>query len=436
MNYRIRRKSGGLLVLLMILLSGCGSNGSNVGASGSAMLVTVTDQAGNPQPNADVVLGDSNGAMRAYGRTDDKGQITFNDSPTNATVSVAFNCLSSGVSKTSSNSLSVQYDVNGPVNLQLWSCPVSTYPPLVVLGSATVNVTNAIAGITQNTIQTTGKFRIGSAIAIGGSCGRTSLITQQTLTITSGDLQEDGKLSIIVTGKDANGRTIGYGALLDQTFTDGMTANIAVDQPMGSIQYQVENLSATPKNLYTDINQSRTGIGSIYLSDCHTLSSATTITTLDVPYIPGFGDQFHYSVSSYTAIDRNTDGSWTFSDYHADISGPSSSASPTNQIMQLLPVPSGLTVNGANTSTPTLSWSGLDPSWTTYKMGAMFRSGTNLVNVQSSNLSAKRTRITLPELPDSLVSFRPTGGLSFSIYNSAGSGDAKESSSSNYLNLH
>ena len=55
------------------------------------------------------------------------------------------------------------------------------------------------------------------------------------------------------TGRDAGGSAIGYGAALDQTFADGMTVNITVDQPMSFVQYQVSNIppNATALSVFT-----------------------------------------------------------------------------------------------------------------------------------------------------------------------------------------
>jgi hypothetical protein len=276
------------LIAIMMGTAGCGSDGGG----GIPTVVTVTNRDGSTLQGVTVVLGDSNGAMKTSSMTDVFGQVTFVDAPANATITAALSCVVTSESRTV-NSLDIKYDVNGPVTLQLNDCsPISGTPPRPgdILGTVTVNVTNAIAGVTQNTIST--NMLVYQAYP--------TLITQQTLTITPYDLQQDGKLSIYVIGQDTQGASIGYGMLLDQTFQDGMTVSITVDRPMSFIQYHITNLPLTVNYLCTDLHHERTGKGGTWTGDCGRLSSSLTTTTVNVPYIPGLGDQFDFSVDAFS----------------------------------------------------------------------------------------------------------------------------------------
>ena len=420
---RIKQAGFGLLFLsCSLLFHGCNSSGSNV------TQVTVTDQSGNQLPDVTVVLGDSNGAMKTYGTTNAAGQITFTDPPANATVTAAYSCLQSWATATI-YSLDARYDVNGPVALQLAACSVSSDVPAAGFETITINVTNAINGITQNEISASnGRQLIDYS---------PSVITQATATIFPAlDLQSDGKLSLVVIGRDANGTAIGYGALLDQTLIDGMIINIAVDKPMGSVQYQITNIPATATELCPSLTQLRTGKGFFLNINCRSLSSAETSTTISVPYAPGLGDQFIYGV--YVDTYRyGGNGSSFDSNQFIGITGPPATV-PSDQILDLsrtLAAPS-LVISGASTSTPTFSWSNADPGATDTSLFAEFRlpSAASLY-VNLYNVSRIRTSITFPELPDSLAAFRPTGVGIVSLSTSAAAGELYRSSGDTYFNL-
>jgi hypothetical protein len=414
---RIKRTGFGLVLLSWLLFGGCNSSGSNV------TQVTVTDQSGNQQPDVTVVLGDSNGAMKTYGTTNAAGQITFADPPANATVTTAYSCLQTGTT-TTIYSLDTRYDVNGPVALQLAACSASSDVPAAGFGTVTINVTNTINGITQNEISTSNGQLIGYS---------PSVITQATVSIFPFDLQSDGKLSLVVIGRDANNTAIGYGALLDQTLIDGMTINIAVDKPMRSVQYQITNIPATATSLCPSLPQLRTGKGFFPNINCRSLSSAETSTTISVPYAPGLGDQFIYGVSVDTY--RYSGNSNPFDSHqYIGITGPFATV-PSDQILDLsrmLSAPS-IVISGASTSTPTFSWSNVDLGATDTSLFAEFRlPSAAYLYVNLYNVSRTRTSITFPELPDSLAAFRPTG-VGFVSLDTSAAGDLYRSSGDTYF---
>ena len=409
--------TGIFIISSITVFEGCSDN------VGSATVITTTDLSGNSMADVTVVLGDSNGALIHYGTTDANGQIALFYVPANATVTAAFICQRSGA-VTPTYSLDVRYDVNGPVTLRVDGCstPSNSSRGSIALGTVTLNVTNAISGITQNEVSTNWPVDTGWP---------PGLITQQTITITPYDLQSDGTLSLFVIGKDANDTSIGYGALLDQTFHDGMTVDITVDQPLSFLQYQISNMPSMTVFLCSDIYQGRTGKGGVWLGDCQNLSSAATSTTINVPYMPGLGDQFLYRI--YVSTSQSDSISHVFS--YQDLSAGPFAPILSNQsfdLNQALAAPN-LTVSGTDTPTPTLSWNGVDPAATMVNVHAGFRlSSATYVFFGVDNVSAARTSITFPELPESLAAFRPTAVAYFDVGTLDTAGGAYRSSGGSY----
>jgi len=368
---------------------------SAVSGAGS-LRIRVVNYHNNRVPNATVVLGNSSGAMVTYGTTDANGEYTFTSPPANATVTAAMSCIDSGTH--TNYSLEAIYDVNVPaVTSLLNDCNTNSSK----IGTITVNVTSSISGVTSNVVHLGGNSNYGA---------------RTTYDIYSDYLQSDGKLSIVIEGRDANGKTIGYGSLLDQTFTSGMSVNINVNQPVSYVQYQLTNIPATVKVLWNDLAPVRKG-QQIYLST--NISSSTTSTTLNVPYVPSYGDSFTYSTEAI--LDQNNNG-------HDDsftglgVVGGTASA-PSNQsfdFSQKLTIPSSLAVsNGAGTATPTISWAGTD-------LNATFLNGQWRIPYSSTAqmqmwfyASSTRTSIVFPELPQSLSAFRPSALDGFNVQNVA-----------------
>jgi hypothetical protein len=410
-----------LVIAISLLASGCGG-GSSSSNEGAPAIVTVIGYSGIRVPEATVVLGDGNGVMKAYGVTDAKGQITFKNAPANATVTAAITCLRSGAT-TTTYSINVEYDVNGSAVLSLDNCadPSIVYPgpgPALELGTVTVNVTNMPGDVTQN------QMTVGRHIFVGYG----SLITTQTVTITENDLDSDGTFSIIVIGRDINYNTVAYGILLDQIFTDGMTIDIQMG-PMSFVQYQISNIPATAVTLQPSMSIYRTGLG--FGSDHHPYSfiSAPSSTTIDVAYIPGFGNQVSYQIE--VGLDQDRDG---VADSYQSLRLESSVSVPSNQSFDLskaLPAPY-VTVAGADTATPTLSWSGADPAATSIYIGASLRSSTTNWYLSPGNLMRSRSSIRYPELPDSLAAFRPNNVDYFFVYTSAFEGNLNKTSYGSY----
>jgi hypothetical protein len=419
---RVRRIGMYPLLFIMVALlacAGCGRDGD------SHLVVTVADGSNHKLSGVTVVLADSNGAMVNYGTTDGNGKISFPKPPANATVTAAFSCLYPGA-PAATNSLDVRYDVNGPVTLHVGGClpPSGSSTGSSDLGTITLTVANSIPGITQYEVST--NYPVVTVYS--------GLITQQTITINPWDLQSDGKLSLFVIGEDANGTSLGYGYLLDRTFIDGMTVNITVDQPMSYLQYRITNLPSTADSLCPGVYQGRSGKGGLWLGNCQSISSAATSTTVNVPYIPGLGDQFLYSVDVFSS--RNDGTAYVHSSQYLS-SGPFSPALSEQgfDLSQALAA-LYLTATGINTPTPTLSWSVVDPEATMIRFFASF----NIPSVpnyylSTSAMSLTRTSITFPELPDSLAAFRPLAVDYFSVDTMSDVGGIFRSSGGTYFNF-
>jgi hypothetical protein len=107
---------------------------------------------------------------------------------------------------------------------------------------------------------------------------------------------------------------------------------------------------------------------------------------------------------------------------------------PSDQSFDLsnaLPAPS-VTVTGADTATPTLSWSGADPAATSIFISASLRSPAVDLYFSPGNLMRSRTSIRYPELPDSLAAFRPNKVDYFYVYTAAYEGDVSKMSYGTY----
>lgn len=414
-----------LVATFSFFLGSCTGGGSDAGG-GRTIPVTVNDYSMHGVPNVTVVLGDSNGAMKDYGTTDANGQITFANAPANATITAAMSCLNSGET-TTTYSIESEYDVNGSVALYVDACigfPLAPFFDRTPIGTVTVNLNNPLSGIAHYAINT------GYWPAY---FGYGTLTTQQTITITQGDLQSDGKLSLFVIGEDANYKMIGYGILLDQAFTNGMIVDIDVNKPMSFVQYQISNIPLTAKYLSSVLVLSRMDKGAVGLGNGYSLSSVPSSTTINVPYIPDFGDQFSYSL--YADLDQNSNGSADSTQaLHFSLL---SAAVPTDQTFDLshaLSAPSALTVSGANTVTPTLTWSGVDPGATSAYVSADIQLQSSSTSHFYGGISASnnRTSIVFPELPDSLAAFRPVDVDSFEVYTDADADGVSRSSSGQY----
>lgn len=401
---------GLLIVAISSFFSGCSSNSNNISSNGNTSIpVTVTDFSGNKVQGVTVVLGDSNGAMKSYGLTDANGCITFSDAPADATITAATSCLYSGATITT-YSIDVRYDVNAPVTLELNVCSAASYsipPPPQTLGTITVNVTNIPIEVTRDVL-TVGRQGF---VNLGG------LTTKQTVTMTENDLDQDGTFSIFVNGMDGNNVFIAYGILSGQTFTDGMTVDVSM-VPMSYAQYQITNIPTTPIALIPSITTYRRLTPRAMMPSPYPLSSMPSSTTLNVPYIPGLGSGYTHSLE--VVFDQDHDGiddsqqSFTVNELSVSIA-----SNQTFDLSRALSAPY-VTVSNANSSTPTFSWTGVDPAATDISGWIyMHHSPDVFLFIGLNGLARTRTSITYPELPNCLAVFRPAKIDYFTIRTSA-----------------
>ncbi|MEK7851954.1 MAG: hypothetical protein AAB275_08715, partial [Deltaproteobacteria bacterium] len=200
------------LATLFFALAGCGTSTPSgatdidTGAASTLMVKVVNDDDKSPISGATVVLGDSTGAMISYSTTDGSGETTFTGPPANATVTAA---VSSDNGTETLYSLKTLYDVNlSEVTINLDKASAS-------LRTVSVNVTSSIVEVNYWEVYGGDGYITGDAID-----------NPVDINIIQPNIQSDGKVSFFAVGYDVNGNPVGYGTLLDQSFTDGMTIDI------------------------------------------------------------------------------------------------------------------------------------------------------------------------------------------------------------------
>ncbi len=197
---------------------------------------------------------------------------------------------------------------------------------------------------------------------------------------------------------------------------------------MSFVQYQISNIPATAVTLQPSMSIYN-GIPGFWSGQSYSLLSGLSSTTLAVAYIPGFGSEVSYGIDA--ELDQDHDG---IADSHQSLHLQTSGSAPSDQSFDLskaLSAPS-VTVIGANTATPTLSWSGTDPAATDIYINAGFHSAETYLYLSLGNLMRSRTSFRYPELPDSLAAFRPNKVDYFSVSTYAYEGSMSKSSSGSY----
>lgn len=414
-----------ILGVLSLLLAGCGGGGGGGGTetannsannpssnptSTTTSNTTTTTTSGTLKvkvenwynakvPNATVVLGDSNGVMITYKPTDSNGEATFDNPPANATVTAANSCVYPGSTNTNYG-LDIEYDINAlTVTLSVNDCNANSTPSMV-----NVKVTDIPAGASSISIQPHGY----SSSIIGGNASA-------TISINADDIQSDGKISLTATAMDSSNHPLSYGVLTDLTLVSGMTVTIAANQTLSTVQYQINNIPSTAKNINPYMWEMRKNTSGSSAIGWQNLVSSGTSTTIRVSYIPAFGDMFGYNVS--LNLDQNSNGT---NDAYQSIYkwGATTPADQAFDFSQMPVIPSNLAVAGGTTATPTISWSGNDTSaiWLSQSMYFTTSATTtnNPMSVGSLGIPT-RNSVTFPQLPDSLSVFRPTEILGFSV---------------------
>lgn len=399
------------IVIASLQFTGCSNDSNNVLVGqdqGQTIDVTVIGNNGTAATGVPVVLGDSNGAMKTSGTTDGSGKIIFTGAPANATITAANTCLYSGAT-TTTHSIAIRYDVNGPVQLSVDTCPdVAVVPPIgepIPLGTVTVNIKNIASKVTENAIYAGRAYTYPSI----------SLITQKTYTIYSSDLNNDGKISFVTIGYDTAHEATTYGMLLDQTFSDKMTVDLSLNQSLGHVRYDITNIPAETIDLRTNVFHSKGWGEYIGLGRSAGLASYPSSTSITVPYIPDYASYLSYDVE--VVLDYNQNGRGEASQFLSLVPSTGAPAVQVFDMSQALNAPHGLTVSNEGTATPTLSWSGTDARTTNLNVGASFRrfSG-DYMDFFFFDLTNGRTSFTFPELPDSLAAFRPSSVEFFMVF--------------------
>lgn len=331
-----------------------------------------------------VVLGDNTGAVVTTGTTDSNGEVTFTNPPSSATVTAVNNFTSIG---TTYHHLSAYYEVNvSAVTLKLGNAPSG------ISGTAAINVTNSLAGAAS------------WSVIPGGNIGTGS--TNVTANISPADIQSDGKVSFAALGYDVGGNLIGYGVSLDQTFSNGMTQNISLNQTdLTPVSYTLTNYPATAASLETYVDVARKGINGY--EDFSNPTAGVFPGSVNLHVMPNYGDSYRYQ--AYMNQNGIAEPYCLFENGSATLSAQSFDFS------QCPTTPFSLSITNAGTVRPTMSWAGSDPA--SDVAGISVYQGGSAVYSYSLTAPTTKTSVVFPELPDSLAAFRPVLINGFDIYN-------------------
>jgi hypothetical protein len=362
-------------------------------AAGSVRVRVVNWQDEARLSGVTVVLGDNAGALVSTGVTDANGEITFNDPPADATITAAVSRTAPWNPSATLYSLHTYYDVN------VQAITVELDKGSAEAGTANVTVTNTLGA--QYWI-----ISPGYAVVDGNPA---------TVSVTDSDIQTDGKVSFIAMGYDAADNLIGYGTLLDQTFTSGMNVTINLSQTGTSeIAATLNNLPSTAVRAWFALAAVRKGAFGDWSEDGKVLpSAAPATTTLTVPVVPGYGDSFYYNME--IRLDQNGNGNedaylglWNEESAAANFTVDcSTSAFPA--------IPQNIQFAGAGTARPILSWTGSDASADEIWIDMFYYAADNSSYDYTLEAPTSRTSVVFPELPDSLAAFRPASWTGYEL---------------------
>lgn len=346
-----------LVIALALAINGCGSGSS--GSSGSSntrqnetanLKVNVYNSNSRPLSNAVVVLNNPDGRIFAHGTTDANGSITFANPPANAIVTAAYNRCSLG-------SISTYYIVNSPeLSFELFDCNLND-PQM------TVSVTDGMA---------TDHWKLQGP-----------------------EFQTDGKVSAVAIGYDTDGKAVGYGSVLDLVYTPGMMTDILLNKTDLVVEpMYFNNIPATATSYTLEAGSKRKKGTAAEV----TLSGAP-IASVNMPFVPDFGDVYRYEASMYMGPD-----------FHVFTRGSALRASQTFDFSQGMAMPSDLAIAGNGTNRPVFSWKSNES--TTQVISVYIPDNRHELIVPPS-----KTSVVFPELPDSLAAFRPSTIPDFTVSN-------------------
>ena len=379
------------VLFVPICFSSCGSDHVNV----DSLRVRVVNGDGKEINNSTVVLGNQDGSMVSSGITDATGIIRFKNPPLNATVTAAVHCRRDSVDY---YSLAATYDVNiSETTMMLFDCSDDD-----TSGTLNVNVADGLSGIAYRTVTVGG-------ITYGGDSHSFSLY------VGSYFFQSDGNISVVAIGYDENDNPLGYGLLLDQTFSDGMTVDVTIDKAnLGQIEYLMQNIPPSIKG-YTLTNPIiRKGADTYVFS---VWGDAPVPMSVSIPCIFDFGESYRFEAS----LDMDSEGDGTI-DSRIGISRKSLTESSQIFDFSTTPlIPADLAFSMTKPDCPTISWRKSDVSsqFMRISLFSSFTLPSKSYFSYSFFLPPSRTSIVFPELPETLAPFRPTGyqDLTIATYN-------------------
>lgn len=371
-----------LIILDILALHAWGGSECKDGTNSGAIEVKIVDCIHNdPLSGVSVVLGDSTGAMVTTGETNANGIIIFSNVPANATITAAYSYT----------------DIWGDIEYILKSiaevnvdtvtiCMAYGSSDAKIVGEVNVTVTNVPANMSCWEVKPTGDY-----IDSGD--------TTETITIYEYDMQKDGKLTLLVCGYNQNDDLISYGVARDISFPTNQTT---IDQVIDISKTNFSQMLITAENI--PVNTAYMGLavgferqGVFYYGEDEYFEAPINATVVEAfNLVPGLWD--YYFVNAITIIGEDAFQSLgmkmpTLSD-------------PTFNFNDALALPDNISITNAYSETPTLNWSG----------GATASDLIHIVFFSFQNedfyclcmeMPANRKNITIPELPDTLASFRP-----------------------------
>jgi len=378
-----------LVIFMSIVFPGC-SDDSNPGL----LRVRVVNGDGQAIADSTVVLGNSDGSMITSGTTGATGIVRFANPPNNATVTAGIHCQA--YSRTY-YFLAATYDVNiSELTLMLNDCSEGEY------GTLNVNVADGLSGIAYREVTVGG-------LTYGGDSHSFSF------EIGSYFFQSDGKFTLVAVGYDANDRPVGYGLLLDQTFSDGMTVDVTIDKTdLAQIEYLMENTPQSAVQYILANPITRKGADTYVFS---IWGEAPVPAWVTIPYILDFGESYRFTAT----LDIDRDGDEIADSEIGIIRKSLTQSNQTFDFSKTPLIPTNLAFSMTKPDCPTISWNEADAS---AQFVGIFLYDSLTVPVKSYFsysfvLPPSRTSIVFPQLPETLAAFRPTGfrDLDISTYN-------------------
>ena len=337
---------------------------------------------------ATVVIGNADGSVFSTGKTDAKGEVTFQNPPVDAIVTASASYIDYADGQISRQSLEAYYNVN----VTALTIPLDTgRGPLA--GKVNIDIVTGIPGVAICQIQY-GGFRKEFQIKDGRASA--------TLDIYREDFQNDGKLSFLLWGMDAEYNLLGYGTVPDQNFTDGMTIPALVNRTdFVSYNFELSHVPETARSYYRSVLFEEKGIYSYsYRKNSSPLLADPIPSSVSVQTIPNAAESYCHLVELYT--ERKADGSGK-----SMLQMKKIQPAPTNQSFDFnqVPVPpSNPKVTGSGTATPVFEWTGTHTA--ADEMYIYFITDDHR-STYGLHFPPSRRTVVFPKLPDTLASFRP-----------------------------